>query len=374
MSEMAKGMELRAPISVDINITRRCNLRCSFCSADPAEVSDACASEELNLAELHDLFEQIEEMGVFYIRLAGGEPLVRADIYEILKDLRTFSFYKLVLSNGIPLSRRMVDALAEAGMSTVGISLDGPTAELHDYHRGVPGTFRRVMKNLEHVRSARLNYSAQFVVTSYNVAQLVDMVKLCEAEGFSALKFILLNLSGKARETLDFFPTFSQWSAGLLRLTDFLKETVPKVKVTVLPPHEDPVPYELYFPLKNAGRLEDLLTVWRIDAASAPPAVQTGCAAGRTQLTIFEDGSVYGCDLMKDHDIWNAGNVRRQRLQTIWDSSAIFQRLRALHKKELEGPCGICSFQGCGGGCRASAYNLHAAIDASDSNCLLTRD
>jgi radical SAM protein with 4Fe4S-binding SPASM domain len=366
-------MALRAPISVDINITRRCNLRCSFCSANPAEVGDPCVTEELSLEELHDLFEQIEEMGVFYIRLAGGEPLIRADIYDILKDLRNFSFYKLVLTNGIPLSRRMTEALAEAGMSTVGISLDGPTAELHDRHRGVRGTFRRVMKNLEHVRAVGLDYSAQFVVTSFNVVQLVDMVKLCEAEGFSALKFILLNLSGKARDTPDFFPTFPQWSAGLLRLTDFLKETAPIVKVSILPPHEDPVPYELYFPLKNAGRLQDLLTVWRIDAASAPPAVQVGCAAGRTQLTIFEDGSVYGCDLMKDHDIWNAGNVRRQSLQDIWDTSPIFRQLRVLHKTQLEGMCGSCSFQGCGGGCRASAYNLHAAIDASDSNCLLTR-
>ena len=366
-------MELRAPISVDINITRRCNLRCSFCSANPAEVGDPCVSEELSLQELHDLFEQIEDMGVFYIRLAGGEPLVRADIYEILKDLQNFAFYKLVLTNGIPLSRRMVDALAQAGMSTIGISLDGPTADLHDHHRGVPGTFHRVMRNLEHVRAVGLDYSAQFVVTRYNVKQLVEMVKVCEAEGFSALKFILLNLSGKARESLDFFPNFAQWSAGLLELTDYLRDNPSRLKVSILPPHEDPVPYELYFPLKNAKRLDDLLTVWRIDVANAPPAVQIGCAAGRTQLTIFEDGSVFGCDLMKDHDFWNAGNVRRQSLQTIWDSSTIFKQLRALHKKELQGLCGTCTFQGCGGGCRASAYNIHASINGSDSNCLLTR-
>jgi radical SAM protein with 4Fe4S-binding SPASM domain len=366
-------MNLRAPISVDINLTKRCNLRCSFCSANPVEVSHSCAAEELSVAELRNLFEQIEDMGVFYIRLAGGEPLIRQDIFEILQEIRPFSFHKLVLTNGVPLTIRMVNALAEAGISTVGISLDGHTSALHDRHRGVPGTFDRVMRNLSHVRAVGLRYSAQFVVTRHNAHQLIEMVRLCEDEGFTALKFILLNFSGKAREAIHLFPTFSQWSDALLSLTDYLQQTRPNVKVTILPPHEDPVPYELYFPLKNAGRLDDLRKVWAIDDRQIQQATRIGCAAGRTQLTVFEDGSVFGCDLMKDHDIWNAGNIRQKCLQSIWDESLIFKQLRILHKNQLQDGCGACSYGGCGGGCRASAYNMNGLINSADSNCLLNR-
>src|SRR5687767_263793 len=90
---------LVAPMSVDINITNRCNLRCAFCSATPFH--HTAKRDELSLAELRSLFDQIEDMGVFLVRLAGGEPLVRRDIKEILHDLAPRSFDKLILTNGV---------------------------------------------------------------------------------------------------------------------------------------------------------------------------------------------------------------------------------------------------------------------------------
>lgn len=365
---------LTAPLTVDINLTRRCNLSCSFCSAVPVGVSDRHArSQELTPSQLRRLFYEIEQMGVFYVRLAGGEPLVRSDIWQILDDLSHHSFLKVVLTNGVPLTKRMCQALKSTGKVTVGISLDGYTAETHDMHRGVVGTFRRVMLNLDNLRAVNLPFAAQSVVTKYNMSDMPRMVDFCQSAGFSGLKFILLNYSGNARSTSHFFPTWTQWSKAILDLTTYLRETRPSIEVSLLPPHEDPVPYELFLPLQKAGRLSELESVWGINSEMMSATGKIGCAAGRSQMTVFEDGSVYGCDLMRDNPEWCAGSVHSMSLREIWDTSPVFSRLRAMHKADLEGHCSGCDYKGCGGGCRASAFNFHRRFNASDSGCLLLK-
>ena len=98
-----------------------------------------------------------------------------------------------------------------------------------------------------------------------------------------------------------------------------------------------------------------------------------GCAAGSTQLTIFEDGSVFGCDLMRDSSALCAGNVYQSKIQEIWDHSQVFKALREMNKVDLEGQCGSCPVTVCGGGCRAAAFNTTKNIKGSDLSCNLHR-
>jgi AdoMet-dependent heme synthase len=364
---------LTAPMTVDINLTNRCNLRCDFCSATPFHHTDKHG--ELTLPELSSLFEQIDDMGVFLVRLAGGEPLVRSDIKEILADAGRRAFDKVVLTNGVFLDDEMVATLVDGGVGSVSISIDGPTAELHDAHRGVAGTFDRVMANLPRLQRAGLPFGAMSTVTAHNCDRMIDIVRFLDGRGFRGVNFILLNYSGMAREGGGHFSTYEQWRDGFLALTRYLATERPRLGVSILPPHEDPVPYELYVPLKEAGELHLLESVWGIPLprGGAAPRDGIGCAAGKTQMTIFENGDVFGCELMRDFDGWRAGNVRRSTLQEIWDRSPVFQALRGMRKRDLDGACGACSLDICGGGCRASAYNQTFSTRGSDTNCHLHR-
>jgi radical SAM protein with 4Fe4S-binding SPASM domain len=362
---------LVAPMTVDINLTNRCNLRCAFCSATPFH--HTTKTDELTLAEIVGLFDQIEDMGVFLVRLAGGEPLVRRDIIPILEDAGRRAFDTVVLTNGVFLAEPVVAAIRGAGINSLGISVDGPTAALHDAHRGVPGTFDTVMGNLERLRRHDVTYSAMTTVTSRNCGSLVEVVEFLDDRGFERVNFILLNFSGMARSAPDDFSGFPEWRAEFLRLTRHLAERRPRIGVSVLPPHEDPVPYEMYVPLRDAGELELLETVWGIPYRDIPANAGIGCAAGKTQLTVFENGDVYGCELMRDADAWRAGSVRTMPLQDIWDTSAVFQQLRSMKKRDLTGKCGSCPLEVCGGGCRASAFNQTGSIVGSDTNCHLDR-
>jgi radical SAM protein with 4Fe4S-binding SPASM domain len=258
-------------------------------------------------------------------------------------------------------------------MESIAISMDGHTAALHDDSRGVSGTFEKVLTNLPKLRRAGLHYNAMSTVTSHNVGHLVEIVDFLEARGFVSVNFILLNFSGMAREDGGHFSTWQTWQRAFLDLTHELATRRRRIEISVLPPHEDPIPYEMFVPLRDAGELDLLESVWGIPYRAIDKSDGIGCAAGKTQMTVFENGDVFGCELMRDNPGFQAGNVRNAPLREIWESSIVFERLRAMKKKDLKGTCGTCTLDVCGGGCRASAFNTTSLFDGSDANCHLHR-
>src|SRR5947209_568871 len=99
---------LSAPLSLDINLTNRCNLTCSFCSATP--FAHTAKEAELSTSEIAAVFDDAARMGIFVLRLGGGEPLLRDDIVEVFEASRAFRFDKLLMTNGLLLSKRVVSS------------------------------------------------------------------------------------------------------------------------------------------------------------------------------------------------------------------------------------------------------------------------
>ncbi|QPN56548.1 radical SAM protein [Synechococcus sp. CBW1107] len=363
-------LSLTAPISIDINLTNICNLKCSFCSATP--FSHSKQTSELTLDELSQLFDQIDEMGVFLVRLAGGEPLARPDFRQILHMVSLHDFESIILTNGVLLTPHLSHEIKASGVNSVAISVDGPNADIHDKSRGVPGSWAKLMTNLEGLRAAGLPYTAMLTVTATTCPHVVETVRILDTLGFNSVNLILLNFSGRAREGGE-FPSWEAWEHAFLELTSYIEAGKIGLKVSVLPPHEDPAPYEMVAPLTAAGRLDALHSVWGIPPQALQGDGDLGCAAGRTQMTVFENGDVFGCELMRDFALLRAGSVRQSSLAEIWESSQVFQELRGLRKVDLEGSCSSCPITVCGGGCRASAANRTRSIRGSDTNCHLHR-
>jgi AdoMet-dependent heme synthase len=360
-------MKLSAPLTTDINITGRCNYNCSFCSASPTH-SPPNDENELSIEVLDSIFEQLSNLGVFVVRLAGGEPLIHSKIDQVLKLINKYPFEKMMLTNGVFLSASMAKKLATNGIESLGISIDGHTPELYTKHRGGKKSFQKVISNLVNLRKEGISYSAMTVVSAYNVNNLIDIVKFVQRHGFSSIKFIILAKVGKATENEHYMPSFSDWETGFLKLNNWLKKnkktTIP---VSVLPPHEETTPYEMYLPLKKEGQLDDLQEVW--DLPPVRKSNEVGCEAGKTQMTIFENGDIYGCDLMKGNKHLKAGNVHNTSLKEIWNDSTVFERLRSITAEDIKGPCSQCPLDICGGGCRAAAIGESDDFTRSDFSC-----
>ena len=107
-----------------ISVIDRCNLRCVYCM--PEEGLESIPHEEiLTYEEILRICETVSQLGIKKIKITGGEPLVRKDIVNLIRDIKNLDKIEQVTltTNGI-LLYDMLDDLYDAGIDAINISLD----------------------------------------------------------------------------------------------------------------------------------------------------------------------------------------------------------------------------------------------------------
>jgi organic radical activating enzyme len=127
-----------------------CNLRCDYCCVRSSPKSPRRA---LGLARVQQIAKEAADLGVGEIFVTGGEPFLLPDIGEILAACATAA-PTTVLTNGMLFARRQLEMLRSlpSDRVTLQISLDSPTPERHDRHRG-KGSWVRAWKGVELART-----------------------------------------------------------------------------------------------------------------------------------------------------------------------------------------------------------------------------
>jgi len=127
-----------------------CNLHCDYCCV---RSSPTAPRRELGLERVQRIAREAAELGVKEIFVTGGEPFLLEDIGEILLSCAAIA-PSTVLTNGMLLAGRRVESLQMLPRDRVvlQISLDSPTPELHDLHRGA-GTWARTREGIQRARA-----------------------------------------------------------------------------------------------------------------------------------------------------------------------------------------------------------------------------
>lgn len=133
------------PTYVDFSIYPYCNLRCDFCYAE-AECESTISNHLLKVSDFEDIFEQFDQIGILRVGFEGGEPFLRKDWFEILKLADKHYFNYFVNTNATMIDESIAKKLAQTNVDRICVSLDGPTAQIHDKSRGKSGTFATVYK------------------------------------------------------------------------------------------------------------------------------------------------------------------------------------------------------------------------------------
>jgi hypothetical protein len=176
-----------------------CNLRCDYCCV---RSSPTAPRRELGLERIRRIVREVAELGVKEIFVTGGEPFLLEDIGEILLACASAA-PTTVLTNGMLFTGRRGESLNSLPRDRIvlQISLDSPTAERHDLHRG-PGTWLRTREGIQ--RARELGFRVRLAATVSTDEEAEEFRRFLDAEKIAEEDRVIrrIALRGAANEGL----------------------------------------------------------------------------------------------------------------------------------------------------------------------------
>jgi MoaA/NifB/PqqE/SkfB family radical SAM enzyme len=140
------GFFTRRFIHANLQVTFRCNFRCQICDFWKTA---HCASNELSLDDIRTIGRKLRKLGTLIISLAGGEPLMRPDLPQIIRILNDEGHFPILITNGWFVDEALAREILQAGLQEISVSVDYASAERHDAQRGQPGAWDRAIRALD---------------------------------------------------------------------------------------------------------------------------------------------------------------------------------------------------------------------------------
>ena len=199
------------PIAMLAELTHRCPLACPYCS-NPTELLTKDA--ELDTETWADAFRQAADMGVLQLHLSGGEPASRPDLVELTRAAHDAGLYTNLITSGIGLTPKRLDALEAAGLDHVQLSMQGTTAELADWIGGYKGGFDRKLKVAEELKQRGIPLTLNAVMHRHNLDDLDRTIEMAVDLGARRLEVACVQFHGWATENRGMLlPTREQTEA-----------------------------------------------------------------------------------------------------------------------------------------------------------------
>ena len=347
-----------SPAYIDLSVTNACNLNCLYCYAEAGPNNNIYMPYET----VKKLLDEIEESGVSYIRIAGGEPLVHPEINKILNLVGGAKMLSSMSTNAINIDSKMAKTIAQSGLDWVVVSLDGHNKEINNATRG---GFNQTVRGVRYLLEEGVKTKLACVITQKNYLFISDIIEFAKKLGVDSIGFILFSQVGRAVENKI---SLSLNYNSLKYIVEFVNEykknsTNLSIKVNLVFPHESFIPWEISMFISEY----DIKKYWIPNKRDSERFL--GCQAGITTCSISADGSVYGCEQLMSFPEMAAGNIHERAFLSIWNEGQAFELLRAIDIDDITGGCSTCLNKGCGGGCRAIAYAQSHNILASCDSC-----
>jgi heme b synthase len=352
--------------------TAGCNLACIHCRR--ITVADQLLPQDLTTEEAFDLIDQIAAFARPIFVLSGGEPLFRQDIFAIARYASDAGLIVALATNGTLIDASVAHRIQASGIRRVSVSFDGADAHTHDIFRG-PGAFQAALDGMAHLRRAGVPYQINTTVARHNLHQMPETLALAKELEATALHLFLLVPVGCGVEiSEDQQITPEEYEQVLNWLYDAEMEGGIELKATCAP-HYFRIMRQRQAEERRRGIIRERPASHgrqvhagnhsgaHLGGRHPMNAMTKGCLAGTGVCFVSHRGQVFPCGYLP----LEAGDIRKQPFQQIWESSPLFADLR--DPDLLEGNCGLCEFKGVCGGCRARAYGTTMAYMGEEPFC-----
>jgi radical SAM protein len=339
------------PVMIYWEMTRACDLACKHCRAEAILQRHPL---ELTTQEAKALLSQLKEFRgcpVPHVVMTGGDPLKRPDLLELV----TYG-----INLGLPLSLApsatnlitlsLLAELKQAGLTSMSLSLDGSTAQIHDAFRQVTGCFASTINAIHAAEKAGLPLQINTLVSASTLADLPHIYRLLTTLDIMCWSVFFLIRMGRGGTLEEITPAqcdeTHQWLYNLSKRSPFMIRTTeaPSFRRVTL------------MMMQQEGR--DTTNI-----RQTPIGRGFGIRDGNGIMFISHIGDVYPSGFLP----LKAGNIREDNPVDIYRNAEVFLNIRNL--SNLKGRCSCCQYHSICGGSRARAWAATGDYMESDPIC-----
>ncbi len=327
---------LGKPLWLLAELTYRCPLQCPYCS-NPLEI--AHYKDELDTAQWFSVLQQARKLGAAQLGFSGGEPLVRTDLEDLIREARRLGYYSNLITSGVGMDEDRVAAFKEAGLDHIQISFQASDEELNNYLGG-SNTFQHKYEMARVVKQHDYPMVLNIVIHRQNIDQIEDIIRMTIDLKADYVELASTQYYGWSKlNEAGLLPTREQLARAERIAHEYQDRMKGKMKIIYVVPDY----YE-----------------------TRPKACMNGW--GSIFLTIAPNGAALPCHAARQLPGFTFPNVKDVALEEIWNRSEAFNRFRG--DEWMQEPCRSCvdktkDF----GGCRCQAYLLTGDATNADPVC-----
>ncbi|QDV45888.1 Antilisterial bacteriocin subtilosin biosynthesis protein AlbA [Stieleria neptunia] len=339
-----------APLMFYYEVTQACDLACQHCRAS---AQPAAAPGQLTPVQSRALLDQVATFPrPPVVVFTGGDPLKRPDLLDLIRHARDKGLQIALTPSATPLAtREALQQARDAGVSVLGISLDGSDAETHDAFRGWEGSFERTLRMLADARQLELPVQVNTTVTRRNVHQIDAMAELFADQQIMMWSVFFLVPVG--RGTMEERISAAEYEQVFEKLWTQSQRRPYGIKTTEAPHYRR-------FVMERGG---DPLASSQPGRRRRAP---LGVGDGKGIMFVSHTGQIYPAGFLP----LECGRFPEDSVVEIYQNHPTFRSLR--DPQQFSGKCGVCEYRDPCGGSRSRAYAVFGDPLASEPDCVYT--
>lgn len=304
--------------------TLRCNLSCRHCGSDCAKELKGTEMPLEHFLPVLDDIAQHHDPATIMVSTVGGEPLVRHDIVECGREIKRRGFQWGMVTNGYLLDEKMMDKLAQVGIDSMAVDIDGTQAD-HNWLRNNDYSFDRAMMAVEQLkRYDNIEWDVITCINSRNINHLDDIKKMLIEAGVKYWRCFTIVPMGRAAGMEELQISDTQFRD----LLNFIVKTRRERSIDIS-----------YACEGFLGAYEGLVRDYVYS-----------CEAGLTVASIRADGEISGCLSVRSD--YHQGNIYHDSFWDVWNNRFEKYRNREWMKTGICAHCDMFRY------CQGNGFHL----------------
>ena len=349
------------PLMFYYETTQACDLVCKHCRASAQEnAADDELSTELALRLIDQVASFPRKPNIVF---TGGDPLKRGDLFELIRHAVSRELSVALTPSATPLATpEAFQRAKDAGVQAFGISLDGPTATVHDAFRGFEGSFDKTLEMLANAKQLGIPVQVNTSLTQRNFALLDGIADLLGNIG-GVMMWSVFFLVPVGRGIEEDRITAEEYEIAFAKLWQFAKEKSFAVKTTEAPHYRR-------FVLRQGGNPLDVPRPFRFAKGEmSGPYSKTrhraplGVTDGRGIMFVSHRGDICPAGFLP----LVCGRFPEDSVVDVYQRHPVFTALQ--NPDNYKGICGQCEYRFVCGGSRARAYTVTGDFLEAEPDC-----